>query len=48
MSHSQKASGFVCGLSTRKTRTPRRTQPRTTSSQACQSPRQSSLSKLKL
>ena len=48
ISHSQNGTGFVCGLSTRKTRTPCSTQWRTTSSSACQSPFQSSLSKLTL
>ena len=48
ISHSQKGSGFVCGLSTRKMRTPCETQRRTTSRRAPHSPRQSSLSKLTL
>ncbi len=48
ISHSQNGSGFVCGLSTRKTRTPRPHQCRTTSRSACQSPCQSSESKLTL
>ena len=48
ISHSQNAVGFVCGLSTRKTVIPRSTQPSTTSRSACQSPRQSSESKLTL
>src|SRR5438477_4361591 len=45
ISHSQNGSGFVCGLSTRKTVTPQPTQCSTTSSSACQRPCQSSLAK---
>ena len=45
ISHSQNASGFVCGLSTRKIRTPWPTQKRKTSRSASQRPRQSSQSK---
>jgi hypothetical protein len=45
INHSQNGSGFVWGLSTRNTVTPQPTQCRTTSSSACQSPRQSSLPK---
>ena len=41
ISHSQKATGFVCGLSTRKMRTPWSIQKSTTSRSACHSPRQS-------
>jgi hypothetical protein len=48
ISHRQKAIGFVCGLSTRKTVTPRSTHPRRTSCSACHSPRQSSLFQLTL
>ncbi len=48
ISQSQKGIGFVCGLSTRKMRTPRCTQTSTTSSSACQRPRQSSEPKLTL
>ena len=48
ISHSQKGTGFVCGLSTRKTLTPCSTQKRTTPSSASQSPRQSSQAKLTL
>ena len=48
MSHSQKAKGLVCGLSTRKTFTPRSTQWRMTASSASQSSRQSSEPKLTL
>ena len=38
ISHSQNGTGFVCGLSTRKTRTPRRHQSRTTSRSAVPEP----------
>ena len=48
ISHSQNGTGFVCGLSTRKTRTPRSTQCSITSRSASHSPRQSSDSKLTL
>ena len=48
ISHSQNATGFVCGLSTRKTRTPCDTQCSITSRNASHSPRQSSDSKLTL
>ena len=48
MSQRQKAIGLVWGLSTRKTRTPRATQVRTTSRSASHRPRQSGLSKLTL
>jgi hypothetical protein len=48
ISHSQNGTGFVCGLSTRKTRTPLRTQWSITSRSASHSPRQSSDSKLTL
>ena len=48
ISHSQNGMGFVCGLSTRNTLTPRATQKRTASSSACQSSRQSSAAKLTL
>ena len=48
ISHFQKATGFVCGLSTRNTRTPRSTHRRTTSRSASHSPRQSSAPKLTL
>ena len=48
ISHSQNGTGFVCGLSTRNTVTPRATQKSTTSRSAAQSPFQSSDSKLTL
>src|ERR671914_104807 len=48
ISHSQNGSGFVCGLSTRKTRTPRSTQLISASRSASQRPRQSSESQLTL
>src|SRR6185503_18505950 len=43
--HSQNAKGLVWGLSTRKTSTPSRAQKATTSCSACQSERQSEVSK---
>ena len=48
ISHSQNGTDFVCGLSTRKARTPCRHQCTTTSLSASQRPRQSSESKLTL
>ena len=42
INHSQNANGFVCGLSTRKMRTPWPAQKRTTSSSAAHSAGQSS------
>ncbi len=48
MSHSQNGSGFVCGLSTRNTRTPWSTQWRTTFSSASQRLCQSSVFQLRL
>src|SRR5918992_5761144 len=48
ISHSQNGSGLVCGLSTRKTRTPRSTQVISTSLSASHNPRQSSESQLTL
>ena len=48
ISHSQNGTGFVCGLSTRNTFTPRSTHSWTTSWSACQSPFQSSESQLTL
>jgi hypothetical protein len=42
MTHAQNASGFVCGLSTRKIRTPRRAQVANTSRQAAHNSRRSS------
>src|SRR3712207_3286200 len=46
MHHSQKANAFVCGLSTRKVRTPCEIQNRKTSRQAFHSPSRSSHQKL--
>ena len=48
ISHSQNATGLVCGLSTRKTFTPRPIHSRKISSHASHSPRQSSDWKLTL
>src|SRR6266576_1006593 len=48
ISHSQNGTGFVCGLSTRKTRTPWSTQWRTTFSSASHRLRQSSVFQLRL
>src|SRR5579859_5155579 len=45
MSHSQKAKGLVCGLSTRKMRTPCSIQNCTTDKSSCHSSRQLSVSK---
>jgi len=48
MSHSQNASGLVCGLSTRKISTPWLAQKRTVSRSASHRARQSSVSQLTL
>src|SRR6185295_11339264 len=45
ISHSQKAKGFVCGLSTRNTSTPSRAQKATTSRSAFHRPSRSAVSK---
>ncbi len=45
--HSQNGNGLVCGLSTRKMRTPSPTQKSTTLCSSCQSSRQASDSKSK-
>ena len=47
ISHSQNGNGFVCGLSTRKMRTPCAIQNWTTDSSSCQSSRHAAVSKSK-